>query len=82
MASEPQTDTFQSFLHFLSSSWGWLTSIGLSFAWLIRLNVRVDNLEKATNNLSDIPVRLAKLETKVDMMYQTILDIQKDIKKG
>ena len=44
--------------------------------------MRVDNLEKATNNLSDIPVRLAKLETKVDMMYQTILDIQKDIKKG
>jgi hypothetical protein len=82
MASEQPTDSFQSFLHFLSSSWGWLTSIGLSFAWLIRLNVRVDNLEKATNNLSDIPVRLAKLETKVDMMYQTILDIQKDIKKG
>jgi hypothetical protein len=82
MASEPQTDTFQSFLHFLSTSWSWLLGLGGGFVWLIRLNVRVDNLEKATNNLSDIPVRLAKLETKVDMMYQTILDIQKDIKKG
>lgn len=82
MASEQPSDSFQSFLHFLSSSWGWLASLGLSFAWLIRLNVRVDNLEKAANSLSDIPVRLAKLETKVDMMYQTLLDIQKDVKKG
>ena len=80
MASEPQTDTFQSFLQFLSTSWSWLLGLGGGFVWLIRLNGRVDALEKMTSNLDDIPVRLAKLETKVDMMYTTIMEIQRDLK--
>ena len=80
MASEPQTDTFQSFLHFLSTSWSWLLGLGGGFVWLIRLNGRVDALEKTTSTLADIPVRLAKLETKVDMMYTTIMEIQRDLK--
>lgn len=66
MAEQPQ-DT-SSIIQFLNSSWHWIVAVLTGAAWTGTLQNRVKNLESSTHEMKELPLQVARLETKIDIL--------------
>lgn len=66
MAEQPQ-DT-SSLIQFLNSSWHWIVAVLTGAAWTGTLQNRVKNLESSTSEMKELPLQVARLETKIDIL--------------
>ncbi len=66
MAEQPQ-DT-SSLIHFLNTSWHWIVAVLTGAAWTGTLQNRVKNLESSTSEMKELPLQVARLETKIDIL--------------
>lgn len=66
MAEQPQ-DT-SSLIQFLNSSWHWIVAVLTGAVWTGTLQNRVKNLESSTHEMKELPLQVARLETKIDIL--------------
>ncbi len=66
MAEQPQDPN--AIIHFLNNSWHWILSILTGAAWTGTLQNRVKHLENATSEMKELPLQVARLETKIDIL--------------
>lgn len=66
MAEQPQDPN--ALIHFLNTSWHWILSILTGAAWTGTLQNRVKHLENATHEMKELPLQVARLETKIDIL--------------
>jgi|LakMenEpi03Aug12_release.lakeMendotaPanAssembly.Ray.scaffolds.fasta_scaffold4018550_1 hypothetical protein len=67
MPTEPPHDS-NSLIQFLNTSWHWIIAILTGAAWTGTLQNRVKNLETSSNEMKELPLQVARLETKIDIL--------------
>ena len=68
MATDPSNDS--AILHFLNTSWQWILAILTGSAWTGTLQNRVKHLEAGHTDLKNLPIQVAKIEAKIDLLLQ------------
>lgn len=68
MATDPSNDS--AILHFLNTSWHWILAILTGSAWTGTLQNRVKQLEAGHTDLKNLPIQVAKIEAKIDLLLQ------------
>ena len=69
MATEPPSyDFFTGLSGFLSSTFGWLSTVILGIFGGGKLHQRIVQLEKDSEGLSGLAVQVAKIEAKIDIL--------------
>ena len=58
------------FFDFLSSAWGWITGLLGGAMWVGKIQTRVQQLEDQHLDLKGLPVQVAKIEAKIDLLLQ------------
>ena len=58
------------FFDFLSSAWGWVTGLLGGAMWVGKIQTRVQQLEDQHLDLKNLPVQVAKIEAKIDLLLQ------------
>ena len=66
MAEQPQDTSL--LIHFLNTSWHWIVAVLTGAAWTGTLQNRVKNLESSTSEMKELPLQVARLETKIDIL--------------
>lgn len=68
MANDPSNDS--AIIHFLNTSWHWVVAVLGGSAWTGILQNRVKHLEQGHNDLKNLPIQVAKIEAKIDLLLQ------------
>ncbi len=58
------------FFDFLASAWGWITGLLGGAMWVGKIQTRVQQLEDQHLDLKNLPVQVAKIEAKIDLLLQ------------
>jgi len=66
MAEQPQDPN--AIIQFFNNSWHWIIAVLTGAAWTGTLQNRVKHLEHATSEMKELPLQVARLETKIDIL--------------